>query len=246
MEKTNDNNVIITKETISRLIKDIREIMKHPLTDNGIYYIHDDEDILKGYAMIVGPKETPYFGGFYFFIFNFPSDYPFSPPVVKYMTNDGKTRFNPNLYKCGKVCLSILNTWNGDKWSSVQTISSILLTLCSILNEEPFLNEPGRTHSCIDFNPYHKSIEYSNIDFAICDIMLKFKILLPEKFQLFYPYVKELFLKNYEQLLAFIESKNDKVERYFVSLYGMDTYVNYKHLKDKLINARTVIDQIDL
>ena len=46
-------------------------IFKNPLTDNGIYYCHDEEDILKGYAMIMGPEGTPYFGGYYFFEFSY-------------------------------------------------------------------------------------------------------------------------------------------------------------------------------
>ena len=116
---------ILSKETVQRLLKDVRNIIKNPLTDQGIYYIHDDEDILKGYALIIGPEETPYFGGFYFFEFSYPFDYPFSPPDVKYCTNDGSTRFNPNLYTNGKVCVSILNTWMGEKWSSCQTINSV-------------------------------------------------------------------------------------------------------------------------
>ena len=53
----------ISKDTINRLIRDVKQIIKSPLTDNGIYYIHDDVDILKGYAMIIGPSDTPYFGG---------------------------------------------------------------------------------------------------------------------------------------------------------------------------------------
>ena len=161
----------ITKDTISRLLKDVRQMIKHPLTDNNIYYIHDDTDILKGYALIIGPSGTPYFGGFYFFEFIYPFDYPFSPPKVKYMTNDGVTRFNPNLYKCGKVCVSILNTWSGDKWSACQTINSVLLTLCSLLNEMPFLNEPGAQAASRDCIAYNKSIEYSNINFSICDLI---------------------------------------------------------------------------
>ena len=34
----------------------------------------------------------------YFFEFKFPTNYPFSPPNVIYNTNDGRTRFNPNLF----------------------------------------------------------------------------------------------------------------------------------------------------
>jgi ubiquitin-protein ligase len=61
---------VIKKETIQRLLKDVKQIMKHPLTDNGIYYSHDESDMMKGYALIVGPEDTPYFGGFYFFKFD--------------------------------------------------------------------------------------------------------------------------------------------------------------------------------
>ena len=46
---------IISKDTISRLLKDVKHIFKNPLTENGIYYIHDDTDMMKGYALIIGP-----------------------------------------------------------------------------------------------------------------------------------------------------------------------------------------------
>ena len=49
----------VPKTAINRLLKDVRNIIKNPLTEQGIYYVHDDTDILKGYAMIVGPSETP-------------------------------------------------------------------------------------------------------------------------------------------------------------------------------------------
>lgn len=38
-------------------------------------------------------------------------------------TGHGKVRFNPNLYNCGKVCLSLLGTW-GDNW--IANFSTIL------------------------------------------------------------------------------------------------------------------------
>ena len=31
-------------------------------------------------------------------------------------TGAGRVRFNPNLYNCGKVCLSLLGTWSGPSW----------------------------------------------------------------------------------------------------------------------------------
>lgn len=40
-----------------------------------------------------------------------PSDYPDTCPTVNFLTTGGgQVRFNPNLYNCGKVCLSLLGT----------------------------------------------------------------------------------------------------------------------------------------
>lgn len=237
-----ESNKVITTETVKRLLKDVKQIIKHPLTDNGIYYSHDETDITKGYAMIVGSSDTPYFGGYYFFMFNFPFDYPFSPPNVTYMTNDGFTRFNPNLYKCGKVCVSILNTWAGDKWSSCQTINSILLTLCSLLNNAPLENEPGQTKHSQDFIPYQKSIEYKNIDFSICDLINTNKNKIPQPFEIFYPFMKQHFLYNYDKLLTYVQSKNKEASNEIVTIYKMCTYIDYTNLEQKLIQTKIIVD----
>ena len=154
------NKISISQFTAKRIVKDIKEIKKEDeeLKKNGIYYIHDENNLLKGYAMIIGPQKTPYMDGFYFFNFSFNEEYPFVPPTVSFKTYDGNTRFNPNLYINGKVCLSILNTWKGEQWSSCQNIKSILLYLVSILNENPLLNEPGIKKEHIDFKKYNKIV----------------------------------------------------------------------------------------
>jgi len=232
---------VIHPETIKRLLKDVRQIIRHPLTDNGIYYSHDYANCLKGYAMIIGPSDTPYFGGYYFFKLDYPNDYPFTPPKVTYMTNDGFTRFNPNLYKCGKVCVSILNTWSGDKWSSCQTINSVLLTLCSLLNDAPLENEPRQSKESTDFVPYQKSIEFKNIDFSICDMILKQKI--PEPFQIFYPFIIEQFINNYDKLFAFVQShKFNEPSNQVVLRYNMNTHIDYSKLEQKLIHTKEFVD----
>lgn len=65
--------------------------------------------ILQIHALITGPFDTPYEGGFFLFVFRCPPDYPIHPPRVKLMTTGNNTvRFNPNFYRNGKVCLSIL------------------------------------------------------------------------------------------------------------------------------------------
>lgn len=57
-------------------------------------------------------------------------------------------RFNPNLYNCGKVFLSLLGTWPGqpgEGWNpGVSTLLQVLISIQSIiLVSQPYFNEPG-------------------------------------------------------------------------------------------------------
>ncbi|KAG5020431.1 hypothetical protein JHK87_016286 [Glycine soja] len=104
-------------------------------------------DLLR--AVIIAAEGTPYHDGLFFFDVYFPSGYPHVPPNVHY--HSGGLRLNPNLYNCGKVCLSLLNTWTGhqnEQWiSGVSTILQVLVSIQGlILVAKPFFNEPGYAH----------------------------------------------------------------------------------------------------
>ena len=240
----------IQKETMQRLLKDVKQIIKNPLTDQGIYYIHDDTDMMKGYAMIVGPSETPYFGGFYFFEFTYPADYPHSPPKVKYCTNGNNIRFNPNLYCCGKVCISLLNTWRGDQWTSCQTISTVLLTLCTLLCSDPLLNEPGVDKKHRDMVNYTDIIEFSNLSIAVCDIVAKKKGVYQPFFENFYPFVKENFNNNYDKLMEVagkqLSEKFNEPKNLTTGFYNMNVIIDYKYIIAKLQETKQIVDLLSV
>jgi ubiquitin-conjugating enzyme E2 Z len=236
---------MIARESIMRLLRDVKQVIQNPLTENGIYYVHDDTDMMQGYAMIVGPSETPYFGGFYFFKLKYPVDYPHSPPLVTYCTNGDNIRFNPNLYKCGKVCISLLNTWRGEQWTSCQSISTVLLTLCTLLCKNPLLNEPGVGKNHPDGAKYDKIIEYKNIDIAIVQMYQRKNGVFLEEFEMFYPFLKEHFNKNREKILEFLKQKaGDPLlkENLVTGLYGMNVNVDYS----KLLVSFQAIENYDL
>ena len=233
---------VIPKDTLIRLLRDVKTLMKNPLTDNGIFYIHDDVEVLKGYAMIVGPKDTPYFGGYYLFSLNYPTDYPHSPPKVTYHTNGDGIRFNPNLYKCGKVCISLLNTWRGEQWTSCQTISSVLLTLCTLLCKDPLLNEPGVTNTHKDFATYSRIIEYKNIEIAYLHMINKDGRVFTPQFEVFYGYMKEYIHKNVDAIAENLEkykNENPRPEKVATGLYSMTTILDYNKLQSYFMETKT-------
>tara|TARA_B100001093_G_scaffold370692_1_gene355672 strand:+ start:203 stop:952 length:750 start_codon:yes stop_codon:yes gene_type:complete len=247
--------MVLTTIAIKRIANDVKYILNNynALKSENIYYKHDEEIINKGYAMIIGPKNTPYQYGFYFFQFKFPDNYPFEPPQVTFLTNDGKMRFNPNLYTNGKVCLSVLNTWQGDNWTSCQTINSILLILSTILNDKPLLNEPGVIEPNNNINKYNLLVSYKNIEFSILtqyNIIQKIKndtsilenaSILYKILYLFSDLFIELFKNNYEKIINNLNNLNNDLK--FIKSIHIFTYnLNYKLNTDILFNDLNKID----
>jgi len=101
-------------------------------------------DVLQ--VLIVPHRDTPYGNAVFVFDVLLPADYPSSPPRVQLLTTGGgKVRFNPNLYACGKVCLSLLGTWAGPGWQpGSSTLLQVLVSIQSLIFvEKPWFNEPG-------------------------------------------------------------------------------------------------------
>ena len=137
----------MSNTAVRRMYTDIKQFQAANLENDGIFCSFNEDDLFDVKAMVVGPKDTPYEDGFYFFRLTFPKNYPFAPPKAvfetRYNTTHAKLRFNPNLYANGKVCVSLLGTWSGPQWEPCQSLYSILLAFQTLLVEEPLTNEPG-------------------------------------------------------------------------------------------------------
>ncbi|XP_010542283.1 PREDICTED: putative ubiquitin-conjugating enzyme E2 38 isoform X2 [Tarenaya hassleriana] len=137
-----------SKQHAKSWVKRIQEewkILENDLPDMIFVRAYESRmDLLR--AVIIGAEGTPYHDGLFFFDIHFPETYPNMPPKVHY--HAGGLRINPNLYNCGKVCLSLLGTWSGnhrEKWiPNVSTMLQVLVSIQAlILNQNPYFNEPG-------------------------------------------------------------------------------------------------------
>ncbi|KAL2143020.1 hypothetical protein VTI28DRAFT_417 [Corynascus sepedonium] len=132
-------------QSVFRITKELSDLQKN--SDLSLAVACRDIDVRNVKALIIGPHETPYEFGFFEFAFKFNKEYPRkSPQVTAITTNGGRSRFNPNIYANGRVCLSILGTWRGERgeeWSAAQGLESILLSIQSLMSANPYENEPG-------------------------------------------------------------------------------------------------------
>ena len=220
---------------------DIKGINKLHLDKQGIYIQFDEENMLKAKAMIIGPENTPFANGVLFFEIDFPTNYPYSPPKVQYYSAS-RHRIHPNLYVgrshnnfLGKVCLSILNTWAGPQWTTVMHIGSILMSIQSLLCDNPLHNEPGFENEVgIRNDTYNQIVHYDTFD----NLIWKNCFQTPEKFSIFSPQINEhilnkglTILKDCSELAAARHEKS-KVS---LNIYNITIIMDYKRLNKILI-----------
>ena len=111
--------------TIKRIRTELDKIQQDPPSNCSAGPAN--EDLFKWEATIIGPIDTVYEGGIFKLDILFPERYPFKPPKVKFRTRI----YHPNINSSGGICLDILK----DQWSPALTISKVLLSICSLLDE---------------------------------------------------------------------------------------------------------------
>jgi baculoviral IAP repeat-containing protein 6 len=169
---TTDNikQVKLSKEALMRLSKEYSSLKSSlPLNETSSAWLKIDKNFMHyNKFLISGPKDTPYENGLFLFNTLFPADYPNSAPTVLLeTTNSGNYRFNPNLYACGKVCLSLLGTWSGsggEEWNmNTSTFLQVIVSIQSlILVDDPYFNEPGYESIMNTESGNNKSFDYSD------------------------------------------------------------------------------------
>ncbi|XP_065194997.1 ubiquitin-conjugating enzyme E2 R2-like [Sycon ciliatum] len=148
---------------------ELSNLMHQPLEGFSVQLV-DDSDLYKWDIRIFGPPETLYQGGYFKARLNFPRDYPYNPPKMKFLT----PMFHPNIYGTGEVCISILHAPGADevsgepaseRWNPTQSVRTILLSVISLLTE-PNISSPANVDASVMFrrwkemkdNAYEKKV----------------------------------------------------------------------------------------
>lgn len=220
--------------------KDMKEINKMNLSELGIHVNFNEENIMKASAIIIGPKDTPYENGILYFIIEFPNNYPFSPPKIGYLSHS-RHRVHPNLYVgrshnnyIGKVCLSTINTWSGPKWTTVMHIGSVLLSIQSLLGNDPLHNEPGFENEKGKRNDtYNLMVEYDTYNHLILNNGFELHPLFKSFDDVISKHLKYE-RENILQKLDILCKEYPKPIKASINIYNLMMIIDYNSLKKEL------------
>lgn len=237
-----DNNRQQTKTKIlmrsRRIMGDLRELLKDPLYE---VFIHFDESDINQMIVMIRGQEGPYEFCQFLFHIRFSDDYPMTPPILKFCSSDGRTRLNPNLYIEGKVCLSILGTWQGDPWTSVMTIKTVILSIMAlVMTSEPLRNEPGLESSPVDkIETYNQIVEYASLNILVNQIYFPSEMFAP-----LLKNMKAQFIKDYPALIEKIDrlilsENNNKTVK--ISYHSQTATLNYDSVKKRLQDLYEIV-----
>lgn len=122
----------------------------------------EGDDIFHWTATIMGPAASPYEGGVFYLNITFPQNYPFKPPKVSFVTKI----YHPNINSGGGICLDILK----ENWSPALTISKVLLSICSLL-DDPNPDDPLVPDIARQFKENKAAYEITARDWTHCYAM---------------------------------------------------------------------------
>ena len=217
----NNKDISLSKKSIMRIVSEISSLKKNlPINwDTSIVFRTCNSNLNFVSFMISGPKDTPYENGLFEFHAYFPDGYPnVVPKVLLKTTGNGSVRFNPNIYNCGKVCLSLLGTWPGkqcESWNpQLSTFLQVLISIQSLIFvEHPYFNEPGweqqmhTEHGRQASFEYNDERRYQTIRVAMVDMIKN----SPESYETF---VKEHFMHKKEEIFSTIEKWISESNKY--------------------------------
>lgn len=195
------------------------------------YFVNDDMTI--DICIYIPNDNNVFRSNMLFFKVSFPKDFPLSPPKVNFV-NKNKTRFHPNLYVEGKVCLTILNTWHssdGNKWSPIINLETIIQSIISIVDENPLSQEPGyyskdiKSKECQNYAIAAKFASLDNTLNYILDNTLG-NIELRENMRIFF----DVNIEHYNRTIEELKQYNGQSIKY---LHG-NVNINIKVLEEKL------------
>ena len=118
------------KNAMQILARELENLKKEPIYTCGVTVGAINNDVFHWNITMLGPKNTPYEGGLFNIVADFPDNYPEKGP---------KMRFTNQMYHCnidsqGYICISTLSDWK--KGSNMNEVLPIIFALFFMQNPD--------------------------------------------------------------------------------------------------------------
>lgn len=104
-----------------RIQKELQSIEKEPIPS---VLLHRDTHLV--FHFVFYGLDEDFKNGFYHGLLEMPEDYPFSPPKISFLTNNGR-------FEVGKSICTSFTHYHKETWSSSWNIRTILLAMISFM-----------------------------------------------------------------------------------------------------------------
>jgi len=109
-----------------RIMKELLDLQRDPPHHCSAGPVSDLE-LYHWTGSLLGPADSPFEGGVFLVAIEFPPEYPFKPPKVRFTTKV----YHPNINNRGGISLDILSS----QWSPALTTAKVMLSLHSLLTD---------------------------------------------------------------------------------------------------------------
>ena len=122
-ERINSYNL---RRATKRLNRELNIITKDPIP--GIDLRANEDNILEWHFVIHGKEDTPYYGGMYHGKLIFPSNFPFGPPKIIFLTPNGRFKTNE------RICFS-LSDFHPEEWKPAFSVTTVLQGITDFMHD---------------------------------------------------------------------------------------------------------------
>ena len=135
------------------LAKQLKNATRNPIDGCTVGLV--GENIYLWEVYMAGPPDSTHDGGVFRAELEFPKDYPYNPPKMRFTSE----MWHPNIHDDGLVCISILHPpveefGSGEslaeRWNPIQTVETVLISVRSLLGD-PNLSSPANIDAGVQY-----------------------------------------------------------------------------------------------
>ncbi|KAJ3647541.1 hypothetical protein Zmor_019412 [Zophobas morio] len=128
-----------------RIARELEKLASAPPTGISVAPRDDKLNFLE--AQMIGPDNTPYKNGVFKVQLQISEKYPFSPPIVKFLTKV----YHPNIDDNGRVCMDLTKLPPKGCWRPTVGLEGVLIAVRMLL-ESPNADDPLMVDIADEYN----------------------------------------------------------------------------------------------